>query len=217
MGLPSPQHTSASSMPPTANLPSTDGLLAGSSVGEAVAASSLAKVVPGCVGGCEPAHPAIIAVIARATVALDTTRIPGMVRLLEGGPGQYGFDCQALGGVNAEGVRDWFHLAPDLSSGAWGAPSPADAVSPYPSPYLGRRMYPTAVRFADRNQRGTCGSLHAESGMRYQALQRPESNAIFFRSGTTWVAIELVRLNDPAENRERLEALARIVVVRIAG
>jgi hypothetical protein len=53
--------------------------------------------------------------------------------------------------------------------------------------------------------------------MRYQALQRPESNAIFFRSGTTWVAIELVRLNDPAENRERLEALARIVVVRIAG
>jgi hypothetical protein len=44
-----------------------------------------------------------------------------------------------------------------------------------------------------------------------------ENNAIFFRSGTTWVAIELVRLNDPAENREPLEALAKIVVLRLAG
>jgi hypothetical protein len=44
-----------------------------------------------------------------------------------------------------------------------------------------------------------------------------ENNAIFFRSGTTWVAIELVRLNDPAENQEPLESLAKIVVVRIAG
>jgi len=41
-------------------------------------------------------------------------------------------------------------------------------LSPYLSPYVGRPTCPTAVRFAQRNQRGTCGPLRTESGMRYQ-------------------------------------------------
>ncbi len=35
-----------------------------------------------------------------------------------------------------------------------------------------------------------------------------ENNAIFFRKGTLWVAIELVLLNDPAQNRAPLKQLA---------
>ena len=42
-----------------------------------------------------------------------------------------------------------------------------------------------------------------------------EDNAIFFRKGSTWVAIELVRLNDPSENRGPLEKLASDVVLRL--
>lgn len=42
-----------------------------------------------------------------------------------------------------------------------------------------------------------------------------EENAIFFRKGATWVAVRLVRLNDPAENREPLKAAATKVVGRL--
>lgn len=42
-----------------------------------------------------------------------------------------------------------------------------------------------------------------------------ESDAIFFRSGTTWVAIHLVLLNDPAQNAARLVTLAKLVAGRI--
>ncbi|MEV7321996.1 DUF3558 family protein [Streptomyces sp. NPDC093970] len=42
-----------------------------------------------------------------------------------------------------------------------------------------------------------------------------EDDAVFFRKATTWVAIRLVRLNDPAENRGPLEDLARKVAGRL--
>ncbi|MFF3592907.1 DUF3558 family protein [Streptomyces sp. NPDC002387] len=42
-----------------------------------------------------------------------------------------------------------------------------------------------------------------------------EDNAVFFRKATTWVAIRLVRLNDPAVNREPLQNLARQVAARM--
>jgi hypothetical protein len=42
-----------------------------------------------------------------------------------------------------------------------------------------------------------------------------EANAIFLRKGTLWVALELVRLNDPAANRLPLEKLARLVATRL--
>ena len=42
-----------------------------------------------------------------------------------------------------------------------------------------------------------------------------ETNAIFFRKGTTWVAIELVRLNDPSENVAPLQEVAKAAVLRL--
>ncbi|BDZ47633.1 DUF3558 family protein [Naasia aerilata] len=42
-----------------------------------------------------------------------------------------------------------------------------------------------------------------------------EENAIFFRKGTTWVAIRLVLLNDPLENVPRIEEAARAVAGRL--
>jgi hypothetical protein len=42
-----------------------------------------------------------------------------------------------------------------------------------------------------------------------------ENNAIFVRKGTTWVAIELVRLNDPAENVKALQDAAKKVVAAL--
>lgn len=42
-----------------------------------------------------------------------------------------------------------------------------------------------------------------------------EGNAIFFRKDTTWVVIRLVRLNDPAENRDLLRDAAKTVGSRI--
>jgi hypothetical protein len=42
-----------------------------------------------------------------------------------------------------------------------------------------------------------------------------EENAIFFRSGTTWVAIRLVLLNDPLENVPRIEEAARAAAGRL--
>ena len=42
-----------------------------------------------------------------------------------------------------------------------------------------------------------------------------EHDAIFFRKGTVWVAIELVLLNDPEQNRVPLEQLAAKAVARM--
>ena len=42
-----------------------------------------------------------------------------------------------------------------------------------------------------------------------------EDNAIFFRKGATWVAIHLVRLNDPAQNAANLVTVAKAVAGRI--
>ena len=42
-----------------------------------------------------------------------------------------------------------------------------------------------------------------------------EENAVFFRKGTIWVSLRLVRLNDPQENRAPLETVARMVAARI--
>jgi Protein of unknown function (DUF3558) len=42
-----------------------------------------------------------------------------------------------------------------------------------------------------------------------------EDNAIFFRKGSTWVQISLVRLNDPSENRMPLEQAAQKVASRL--
>jgi hypothetical protein len=42
-----------------------------------------------------------------------------------------------------------------------------------------------------------------------------ESNAIFFRKGTTWVAIELVRLNDPKANEQPLIDAATAVAASL--
>lgn len=42
-----------------------------------------------------------------------------------------------------------------------------------------------------------------------------EDNTVFFRKSTTWVGLRLVLLNDPAENRAPLEALARTVADRL--
>lgn len=42
-----------------------------------------------------------------------------------------------------------------------------------------------------------------------------EENTVFFRKGTMWVSLHLVRLNDPQENRAPLEALARKVAARV--
>lgn len=42
-----------------------------------------------------------------------------------------------------------------------------------------------------------------------------EENAVFFRKGVTWVALRLVRLNDPAQNVEPLRAAARLVAGRM--
>ncbi len=41
-----------------------------------------------------------------------------------------------------------------------------------------------------------------------------EDDAIFIRNGTTWVSLRLTLLNDPAENKDRLEALAKTVAGR---
>jgi len=42
-----------------------------------------------------------------------------------------------------------------------------------------------------------------------------EENALFFRKAGTWVAIRLVLLNDPAENRDPLKALATKIAGRL--
>ncbi|MFG2561819.1 hypothetical protein [Streptomyces sp. NPDC048496] len=42
-----------------------------------------------------------------------------------------------------------------------------------------------------------------------------EDEAVFLRKSDRWMSIRLVRLNDPAENREPLEELARRVATRI--
>ncbi|WNI18022.1 DUF3558 family protein [Actinacidiphila sp. ITFR-21] len=42
-----------------------------------------------------------------------------------------------------------------------------------------------------------------------------EDDTVFFRKAVTWVAIRLVRLNDPAVNREPLRSLARQVASRL--
>ena len=42
-----------------------------------------------------------------------------------------------------------------------------------------------------------------------------ESDAIFFRKGIIWVALELARLNDSAENRIPLETLAKKVAAQL--
>jgi hypothetical protein len=41
-----------------------------------------------------------------------------------------------------------------------------------------------------------------------------EDGAVFVRKGTVWVAIRLVRLNDPKENEKPLEDIARKVADR---
>jgi hypothetical protein len=51
------------------------------------------------------------------------------------------------------------------------------------------------------------------AGIADEALE--EANAIFLRKGTIWVALELVRLNDPATNRLPLERLARVIATRL--
>jgi hypothetical protein len=51
------------------------------------------------------------------------------------------------------------------------------------------------------------------AGIADEALE--ETNAIFLRKGELWVALELVRLNDPATNRRPLERLAGIVATRL--
>jgi hypothetical protein len=48
-----------------------------------------------------------------------------------------------------------------------------------------------------------------------EAYAEPEVGSIFFQKSGTWVAIHLVLLNDPAENVQPLEALARNVAARI--
>lgn len=42
-----------------------------------------------------------------------------------------------------------------------------------------------------------------------------EENAIFFRKGTLWVAVRLVRLNDPAENVAALTQVAQRIADRL--
>lgn len=42
-----------------------------------------------------------------------------------------------------------------------------------------------------------------------------EDNGFFFRKGTTWVAIELVRLNDPSENVKLLQDAAKKVAAAL--
>ncbi|MGC9671510.1 hypothetical protein ACNTMW_33825 [Planosporangium sp. 12N6] len=42
-----------------------------------------------------------------------------------------------------------------------------------------------------------------------------EDGAVFIRKAGTWVSIRLTRLNDPAENRQPLENLARTVAGRL--
>jgi hypothetical protein len=51
------------------------------------------------------------------------------------------------------------------------------------------------------------------SGLGDEAYE--EENAIFVRSGTTWVAIRLVLLNDPAQNVAPLENAARAAAGRL--
>jgi hypothetical protein len=51
------------------------------------------------------------------------------------------------------------------------------------------------------------------AGIADEALE--ETNAIFVRKGELWVALELVRLNDPATNRLPLERLARVIATRL--
>ena len=51
------------------------------------------------------------------------------------------------------------------------------------------------------------------TGIADEALEEP--NAIFIRKGELWVALELVRLNDPAANRLPLERLARVIATRL--
>ena len=51
------------------------------------------------------------------------------------------------------------------------------------------------------------------SGLGDEAYE--EDDAIFFRSGTTWVAIRLVLLNDPAENVARMEDAAKAAAGRL--
>jgi hypothetical protein len=51
------------------------------------------------------------------------------------------------------------------------------------------------------------------AGIADEALEK--ANAIFLRKGTIWVALELVRLNDPAANRLPLERLAKVIATRL--
>ena|SRR5487761_1116246 len=61
-------------------------------------------------------------------------------------------------------------------------------------------------------------SFTALAGVADEAYQ--ENNAVFLRNGTTWVAIELVLLDDPAQNRLPLQHLAAKVaaaLTQVAG
>ena len=43
-----------------------------------------------------------------------------------------------------------------------------------------------------------------------------EANAVFFRKGSFWIAIQLIGVNDPAVNRLPLEHLMKIVALRLS-
>jgi hypothetical protein len=42
-----------------------------------------------------------------------------------------------------------------------------------------------------------------------------EEDTVFLRKGSLWITVRLTRLNDPAENRPKLEAMARTVAGRV--
>jgi len=56
-------------------------------------------------------------------------------------------------------------------------------LSPYLNPYRRRPRRPTAVRFAHRNQGGTCGPLRPESGMRYHSTTKRLDSSSHPRAG----------------------------------
>lgn len=98
--------------------------------------------------------------------------------------------------------------------------SPGDGTCGYSGPVSGP-LASVEVYLGDKAksyldvERGIGIEQTPVAGLGDEAYIELVQNVIFFRQSGLWVAIRVVRLNDPAENNGPLEALAREVVTRL--
>lgn len=108
--------------------------------------------------------------------------------------------------------------AEELAGASLGEPMLVKATCTYPPPPSGKVAQvevfvgPGAEKILDIN-RQLGHELRELPGIGDEAYA--EDDVAYFKKSGLWVCIRLVLLNDPAENRQRLEATARLVADRI--